>query len=367
MKIYAAGRQWGKTTTLIRKSIETGKTIVVPNKEMVRAIVMRADALRLTIPYPITFHEFLSKDRYDGSGYLIDELQSCLEQLNVTDATLDIEAIEYLPDPNDFIRKKIYELAKKPKQEEKETETINKIKRISKSEYYLNIAKAVAQRSTCIRRQYGAVIVKNDEIIATGYNGSARGEENCCDIGTCWRERNNIPHGQQYEKCVAVHAEQNALISAPRDKLIGSTIYIYGEENGKTIKARSCEICQRMLINAGVSEMVFSEPEEEQPCEKPIVESEDAERPISFIRDIAEQLVETGSRNVQVELKFSHEYNQNPKLVLTVNEAFAGRAKSDAYRVTIDPLSDIEYLDELVANDVNRGLNRILNDRYTRK
>lgn len=363
MRIYVAGRQWGKTTLLIKKSVETGKTIVAPNEEMVRAIVMRADALRLTIPYPITFREFLSKGCYDGAGYLIDELQSCLKQLNVTDATVDIEAVGYMQDPNDFIREKIYEPVEK-----KEKLTMNKPKRISKSEYYLNIAKAVAQRSTCIRRQYGAVIVKNDEIIATGYNGSARGEENCCDIGTCWRERNNIPHGQQYEKCVAVHAEQNAIISAPRDKLLGSTIYIYGEENGKPIEARPCEICHRMIINAGIENVVLSEPGDDERFNPPVKDSKEVETsPTSFIRDIAKQLVETGSRNMQVELKFSHEYNQNPKLVLTVNEAFAGRAKSDAYRVTIDPLSDFAYLDKLVANDVNRGLNQILNDRYTRK
>ena len=78
--------------------------------------------------------------------------------------------------------------------------------RISKPEYYLNIAKAVALRSTCIRRKYGAVIVKDDRIIATGYNGSARGERNCCDTGECWREMNNIPHGERYEECVAGHA-----------------------------------------------------------------------------------------------------------------------------------------------------------------
>lgn len=89
-------------------------------------------------------------------------------------------------------------------------------KRITKDEYYLSIAASVAKRSTCLRRQYGAVIIKNDEIISTGYNGAARGEPNCCDTGECWREANNIPHGEQYEKCVAVHAEQNAIISAAR-------------------------------------------------------------------------------------------------------------------------------------------------------
>ena len=128
--------------------------------------------------------------------------------------------------------------------------------RIDKDTYYINIAKAVSKRSTCLRRQYGAVIVKNDEIIATGYNGAPRGFENCCDVGKCWREAHNIPHGEQYEKCVAVHAEQNAIISAPRDKMIGSTLYLYGEENGVSINAEPCLICRRMITNAGIADIV---------------------------------------------------------------------------------------------------------------
>lgn len=128
--------------------------------------------------------------------------------------------------------------------------------RISKTEYYLNIAKAVARRSTCLRRQYGAVIVKNDEIIATGYNGSPRGEENCCDTNTCWREANHIPHGEQYEKCKSVHAEQNAIISASRSELIGSTMYLAGYENGKPIVAIPCDICRRFIQNAGIAKVI---------------------------------------------------------------------------------------------------------------
>lgn len=128
--------------------------------------------------------------------------------------------------------------------------------RIDKDTYYLNIAKAVSMRSTCLRRQYGAVIVNNDEIIATGYNGSPRGSDNCCDMGFCWREEHDIPHGEQYEKCVAVHAEQNAIISAPRDKMIGATLYLYGSENGMAINAEPCLICHRMIQNAGISDVV---------------------------------------------------------------------------------------------------------------
>ena len=135
--------------------------------------------------------------------------------------------------------------------------------RPTKNQYYLNIAKAVAKRSTCLRRQYGAIIVKNDEIIATGYNGAARGELNCCDQGVCWREANGIPHGQQYEKCVAIHAEQNAIISAARKDMIGSTMYLYGEENGIAIKAQPCEICSKLIRNAGIEFVITNNPERE--------------------------------------------------------------------------------------------------------
>ena len=131
------------------------------------------------------------------------------------------------------------------------------MERISKREYYLGIAEAVAKRSTCLRRQYGAVIVKNDEIVATGYNGAPRGEENCCDVGSCWRERNNIPHGEQYEKCVAVHAEQNAIISASRRDMLGSTLYLAGFENGTPIPdATPCTICARLIKNAGIARVI---------------------------------------------------------------------------------------------------------------
>ena len=130
-------------------------------------------------------------------------------------------------------------------------------KRITKDEYYLSIAASVAKRSTCLRRQYGAVIIKNDEIISTGYNGAARGEPNCCDTGECWREANNSPHGEQYEKCVAVHAEQNAIISAARRDMLGSTLYLAGfDMNGEIASPRPCIICGRLIKNAGIVEVV---------------------------------------------------------------------------------------------------------------
>ena len=129
--------------------------------------------------------------------------------------------------------------------------------RISKQDYYISIAAEVAQRSTCLRRQYGAVIVKNDEIVSTGYNGAPRGEENCCDVGSCWRERNNIPHGEQYEKCVSVHAEQNAIISASRQEMMGSTLYLAGFENGQEMEnPEPCTICARMIKNAGIAQVI---------------------------------------------------------------------------------------------------------------
>lgn len=130
------------------------------------------------------------------------------------------------------------------------------MERIDKNAYYLYIAGTVAARSTCLRRKYGAVIVRDDEIIATGYNGSPRGEANCCDVGECWRAQNNIPHGERYEMCVAVHAEMNAIISASRRDMIGSTMYLAGMENGRPIKAEPCLICQRLIKNAGIVEVV---------------------------------------------------------------------------------------------------------------
>lgn len=128
--------------------------------------------------------------------------------------------------------------------------------RLNKDSYYINIAKAVSRRSTCLRRQYGAVIVKNDEIISTGYNGAPRGEENCCDLGYCKRAAEGIPHGSCYELCKSVHAEMNAIISAARRDMIGSTLYLYGEEDGKPIDAKPCDICLRLILNAGIENIV---------------------------------------------------------------------------------------------------------------
>ena len=129
--------------------------------------------------------------------------------------------------------------------------------RPNKDEYYLDIAASVAKRSTCLRRRYEAVIVNNDEIIATGYNGSPRGEKNCCDTGECWREAHHIPHGEQYEKCVSVHAEMNAIISAARKDMVGGTLYLMGFDDSNPIfHAVPCTICRRLIKNAGIKRVV---------------------------------------------------------------------------------------------------------------
>ena len=137
------------------------------------------------------------------------------------------------------------------------------MERISKRDYYLKIASEVAKRSTCLRRQYGAVIVKNDEIIATGYNGAPRGDENCCDVGSCWRDRHNIPHGEQYEKCVAVHAEANAIISASRQEMLDGTLYLSGFEgfDHPIPNPVPCVMCTRLIKNAGIKKVINAQGE----------------------------------------------------------------------------------------------------------
>jgi len=128
--------------------------------------------------------------------------------------------------------------------------------RPDKPKYYRDIAAQIATRSTCLRRQYGAVLVKDDEIISTGYNGSPRGEPNCCDCGVCWREEHKIPHGERYEQCKSVHAEANAIISASRNEMKGSTLYLAGFENGQRINPEPCLMCRKMIIQAGIFNVI---------------------------------------------------------------------------------------------------------------
>ena len=138
--------------------------------------------------------------------------------------------------------------------------------RISKENYYLDIAETVLERATCLRRIYGAIIVKNDEIISTGYNGAPRGRANCVDKGYCSREAMKVPRGERYELCRSVHAEANAIISASRRDMAGGTIYLVGR-NAATREllnaATSCLMCRRMIINAGLDRVVIRRTETE--------------------------------------------------------------------------------------------------------
>ena len=138
--------------------------------------------------------------------------------------------------------------------------------RRDKTNYYLDLADVVSKRCTCLRRHYGAVIVKNDEVISTGYVGAPRGRKNCTDLGSCIRQKMNIPRGERYELCRSVHAEANAIISASREKMIGSTLYLSGREaeTGAYIShSNSCSMCKRMIINAGIANVVIRDTEEE--------------------------------------------------------------------------------------------------------
>ena len=133
------------------------------------------------------------------------------------------------------------------------------MERKDKINYYLDIADAVTKRSTCLRRQYGAIIVRNDEIISTGYNGAPRGRKNCMDINACKRDALNIPSGERYELCRSVHAEANAIISAARKDVIGGTLYLAGH-NAKTgellTDTTPCAMCRRLIINAGIEKVI---------------------------------------------------------------------------------------------------------------
>ncbi|MBQ6906878.1 MAG: cytidine deaminase [Clostridia bacterium] len=134
------------------------------------------------------------------------------------------------------------------------------MQRKDKRNYYLDIAETVLERGTCLRRNYGTIIVKNDEIISTGYTGAPRGRKNCIDMGVCRREKMNVPRGQRYELCRSVHSEANAIISASRRDMLGSTIYLAGKDmkTGELVHdASSCAMCKRMIINAGIKEVVI--------------------------------------------------------------------------------------------------------------
>ena len=131
--------------------------------------------------------------------------------------------------------------------------------RRDKINYYLDIAEAVASRGTCLRRNFGAIIVKNDQILSTGNVGAPRGRANCINIGHCTREKLGIPRGERYELCRSVHAEANAIINAARQDMIDSTLFLVGLEgdgSGYVKNANPCAMCKRMIINAGISTVI---------------------------------------------------------------------------------------------------------------
>ena len=131
--------------------------------------------------------------------------------------------------------------------------------RVDKTNYYLDIAETVIERGTCLRRNFGAIIVKNDEIVSTGYVGAPRGRKNCSDLGYCTREKLQIPRGERYELCRSVHAEANAIISAARRDMLGAILYLVGKDakTGELVgNACCCAMCKRMVINAGIDKVI---------------------------------------------------------------------------------------------------------------
>jgi len=139
------------------------------------------------------------------------------------------------------------------------------MERRDKYNYYLDIAQTVAERGTCMRRKFGSIIVKDDEIISTGYVGSPRGRKNCCDLGECTRERLGIPQGERYELCRSVHAETNAIISAARRDMLGATMYLVcidANTADLTAGTSPCSMCKRQIINSGISKVVIRDSRE---------------------------------------------------------------------------------------------------------
>ena len=140
------------------------------------------------------------------------------------------------------------------------------MERVSKHNYYLDIAQTVAERATCLRKMFGAIIVKNDSIISTGYNGAPRGRKNCTDGVGCMREKLGIPRGERYELCRSVHAEANAIIAASRERMLGATLYMVcvDPKSGELVAGTSsCMMCKRLVINAGISQVIVRDTSED--------------------------------------------------------------------------------------------------------
>ena len=139
------------------------------------------------------------------------------------------------------------------------------MERVSKHIYYLDIAQTVSERCTCLRKRFGAIIVKNDVIVSTGYNGAPRGRKNCSDLGTCLRDQLNIPRGERYELCRSVHAEANAIIAASREQMLGATLYMActDPKDGSIVPDTcSCMMCKRQIINAGIATVIIRDDKE---------------------------------------------------------------------------------------------------------
>ena len=138
--------------------------------------------------------------------------------------------------------------------------------RVSKHNYYLDIAQTVAERGTCLRKLFGAIIVKDDVFVSTGYNGAPRGRKNCTDMNVCMRDKLNIPRGERYELCRSVHAEANAIIAAARERMLGSTLYMVcvSPQTGEIVSGTSsCMMCKRQIINAGISTVIVRDTKDE--------------------------------------------------------------------------------------------------------
>ncbi len=140
------------------------------------------------------------------------------------------------------------------------------MERVTKENYYLDIAETVSERSTCLRKRYGAIIVKNDVILSTGYNGAPRGRKNCSDLGTCYREQLGIPRGERYELCRSVHSEANAIIAAARETMLGATLYMCCTDpyTGAVVPGtNSCMMCKKLILNAGIAKVCIRDTADE--------------------------------------------------------------------------------------------------------
>ena len=219
--------------------------------------------------------------------------------------------------------------------------------RPSKDEYYLGFAKAAAIRGTCLRRNYGAVIVKNDEIISTGYTGAPRGRYNCNEIGRCIRMEKGVPSGQRYEMCRSVHAEMNAIISASRDKMIGATLYLYGwdvEHNCEKTDPVPCSLCERMIINAGIEEVVALNPLYTEGGKEPKIKHYKVKDYIECDESL-QYLIETAKNEEEKPRNFAKEADD--KMFSTMAEMIDNDMASKIERYTVKKAAEIVNASEV--------------------